>query len=289
MAREVPTPTRIARRHGIISAAQVIGDDQRLEAVRWRPSVNLSEEAGRVEAWRAECATVYDKTPIGAPRWTFADPFVLIAGVECSPVGVTEAEFLQIATEQLEQHEESLIERVMHDGQLQGGADLEFRLQRAAAYDAGGYRVEATEVLGGGATGFLAGLGLLQDALADQYGGQGVLHSPRQVEPFFPDSVRLEGANLVTRLGNVLSFGAGYPNESPAGVAAGAGQAWLYATGPVVVRRSTVKPVGGYLESVDGLVNTVTRFVERTYTVGWDPAKAWAVLVDLPSEDGGGP
>lgn len=287
MARDIATPVRIARRYGLISAAQVIQDED-LEPIRFRPSVNFAAQADRTKAWAVNCAKTYDKSSVGNAAHTGTDPFAVITGVECTPVGITDADFIALATVALEGQEETRLEQVAHDGVLEDGDTLPMRLQRNAALVESFRRIEATQVLGAGAEDLRLGLGLLQDAVADVYGGQGTLHVPRQFAEYMPDGWRIEGQNIVTKLGNVVSLGAGYPNESPAGVAAGAGQAWLYATGPVQIRRSSLQVVGDFVSSVDKRQNTLTRYVERTYSISWDPAVAWAVLVDLPV-DGGGP
>ena len=66
----------------------------------------------------------------------------------------------------------------------------------------------------------------------------------------------------------------------PGGAAPGDDEAWLYATGPVMVRRSMVF-LPKLPEALDRKDNEVFAVAERFYTVGWSCTTA-AVKVKLP-------
>jgi hypothetical protein len=126
------------------------------------------------------------------------------------------------------------------------------------------------------------GVGLLEAFLADRTGSLGVLWAPRWLSGWFATGrlVRVDGPRLAGPLGNPLVF-AQTTGVGPGGAPAGAGEAWLYATGAVMVRRSTVL-LPRLADVLDRTDNEVFAVAERFYTVGWSCAVA-AVKVKLPS------
>jgi len=125
------------------------------------------------------------------------------------------------------------------------------------------------------------GVGLLEAFLADRTGSLGVLWAPRWLSGWFATGqlVRADGPRLTGPLGDPLVF-AQTTGVGPGGVPAGAGEAWLYATGAVMVRRSTVL-LPRLADVLDRTDNEVFAVAERFYTVGWSCAVA-AVKVKLP-------
>lgn len=75
------------------------------------------------------------------------------------------------------------------------------------------------------------------------------------------------GGRLETKLGTRVVAGAGYPGTGPAGEARPAGGSYLFATGPLVVRRSEVEPLSDFAGGLDRSINDLTRVGERTYVV----------------------
>lgn len=142
----------------------------------------------------------------------------------------------------------------------------------------------STEVLAGSAAAPLPleeGVGRLEAHLADRSGVLGVLWAPRWTAGWFAEKgqSRIEGPRLVAPLGNPIVF-AQTSGVGPGVVAPAVREAWLYGTGPVMVRRSAVylpKPP----EALDRKDNEVFAVAERFYTVGWSCAVA-AVKVKLP-------
>ena len=85
---------------------------------------------------------------------------------------------------------------------------------------------------------------------------------------------------MIAPLGDPIVF-AHTSGRGPDGLDPAAGTAWLYATGPVMVRRSAM--VGPRLaEAHDRTTNDVFAIVERFYIVGWSCGAA-AVSVQLPA------
>ncbi|WFE47608.1 hypothetical protein [Verrucosispora sp. WMMD1129] len=125
------------------------------------------------------------------------------------------------------------------------------------------------------------GIGLLESHLAQAAGVLGVLWAPRWTAGWFVSKqlTRVEGPRLVGPLGNPVVF-AQTTGVGPGGAVPEAGEAWLYATGPVMVRRSAVF-LPRLPEALDRKSNEVFAVAERFYTVGWSCTVA-AVKVKLP-------
>jgi hypothetical protein len=134
------------------------------------------------------------------------------------------------------------------------------------------------------ATTAVEGLGLLEDEIAAS-GRQGLIHaSPAMAARLhFNQVVELQNGVWRTVNGTVLIPGQGYAGgASPAGHAAATGtEEWMYASGPVDVRRSDVFTVPEDVsQAVDRELNIVTYRAERYYLADWDTAVQAAVLVD---------
>jgi hypothetical protein len=142
--------------------------------------------------------------------------------------------------------------------------------------------VDGPTILNGGAPAApRIALALLQQAAGDALRGQQVyLHASRGLEPFVPDLTR-DGNLLTTRVGNMFVADAGYPGTPPVGEAAAPGVGWLYATGPVVVRRSAVERIGIGEGALDARRNALDLRVTRVVAATFDRAAHYAVPVDL--------
>ncbi|MFG3602604.1 hypothetical protein [Micromonospora chersina] len=139
-----------------------------------------------------------------------------------------------------------------------------------------------TEVLAAGAAVPLEeAVGRLEAHIADRAGVLGAVWAPRWTAGWFAEKgqARIEGPRLVAPLGDPIVF-AQTTGVGPGGVAPAAGEAWLYATGPVMVRRSAVY-LPKLAEALDRKDNEVFAVAERFYTVGWSCTVA-AVKVKLP-------
>ncbi|BCJ61591.1 hypothetical protein [Micromonospora endophytica] len=125
------------------------------------------------------------------------------------------------------------------------------------------------------------GVGLLESHLAQAAGVLGVLWAPRWTAGWCVSKqlTRLEGPRLVAPLGNPVAF-VQTTGIGPDGDVPDADEAWLYATGPVMVRRSAVF-LPRLPEALDRTSNEVFAVAERFYTVGWGCTVA-AVKVKLP-------
>ncbi len=126
------------------------------------------------------------------------------------------------------------------------------------------------------------GLGMLEFAIGEAlHGQQAYLHVSRTARPYFPELVKV-GNLLYTNIDNVVVADAGYPGTPPDGTAPAAGVAWVYATGPVVVRRSTFDPGSVRdAEVIDARTNTVRRTASKRVAATFDPCALFAVPITL--------
>lgn len=154
------------------------------------------------------------------------------------------------------------------------------------------------------ATSVSNGLAVLENEIAKS-GREGVIH----VSPAFAIAAAREWLMnmdetpgvIRTLNGTVVIPGTGYAaGHTPLGghPAAGPTQEWIYASGPVDIRRSEIfvvpETVSEALErsagaATTGRPNSITYRVERYYLVTWDTVVQSAVLVDRCSSDCGTP
>lgn len=211
-----------------------------------------------------------------------ATPFTVYTRFDCSPVGNEEAQ--RIATAALGQVEEWQVERTFWTG-LVDGRTIAFPHLAASAQvvDNAGIVLQptASTAVTGVAVDVATGLGRLEQALADCYGGRGVIHVPLEALATLDAHTLLRpvggrdassgqfGRQLETLAGNLVAVGAGYPGTGPTGTDPGTTTTWLYATGPVFMYRSSIK-VNPFSSTVDRNNNTIEMIAERTYVLGFD-------------------
>lgn len=202
-----------------------------------------------------------------------ATAFTVYTKFDCAPVGIDDAQ--AIATDALAQSEPWQVERAFWSG-VAGGQSIVYPHLAADAEvtDGDGIIIQtAADAVTGGPYDIACGLGLLEQELADCYGGVGVIHVPRRVLPTLcaHNLVYYNDDNeLVTKNGNLVAVGVGYSGTSPAGAdAAEMCESWIYATGAVFVYSGSVR-VHNVRDSIDRAENTVEMIAERTYVIGWD-------------------
>ncbi|MGI5292791.1 hypothetical protein ACQEVF_57100 [Nonomuraea polychroma] len=262
---EVQNPPVQPRMYGLFSTAAVIFGDG-----RWMFAGVTSETDGCSQARLVDPAcpptgeTGGDTSLQGQPRtYVNGSPFIVYAGVTCGPVANPLPE--DVARRRLALGEQWRVERTVWERQL-------------ATADA----VEAT----GAATAVpvVDAVAALEQALANLFGGQGVIHVPVRAAAHLAAAQLIERDGQMKRtttIGTPVAVGGGYPGTGTDGSPPTAGQMHLYATGPVVVRRSDVV-VPATLRS--GALNTSTNqalvVAERTYAVTTD-CVLLHVLADL--------
>lgn len=253
--------------HGILSGCTTVidvTDAHELLGTEWRP---------------LSCADAHDTTwcppdtdpPV--PEKVFArpgtctgEPITIYAGSECSTIGWSYSEALEHATETLRMGEQRALEEwFMREFLCSTAVDL---------------------TPGSGALSIAQGVGALESWLGTEYGGIGVLHIPAGAAALLGccGIVYMEGGNPRTLLGNCLILGAGYAANlgPPDCTAADPGEAWLYATSPIRVRREPPVPVPDTdSAAVDIRLNDRRVLVERGFVVEVACCQAAAVRVRL--------
>jgi hypothetical protein len=123
---------------------------------------------------------------------------------------------------------------------------------------------------------------MLEQAAGEAFHGQQVyLHISREARPFFPELVKV-GQLIYTNLDNLVVADAGYPGGPPDGVAAADNVAWIYATGPVIVRRTPLIVESAELaQVVDVRTNTIRRTAARRVAATFDTCAYFAVPITL--------
>lgn len=199
------------------------------------------------------------------PEVESADAVTIYAGVECSAPGFSRDEAVEHARLSLLLGREAALESWFQSNVLcVEGEDL-----TPAA----------------GALAVAQGVGVLEGWLARNYGGAGVLHLPATVGALLGccDIAHREGGRLRTLAGNCLILGAGYDraNVGPGCVPAPDGQAWLWITGPMIVRREAVDIVPeSDAEQVNITTNDRRVLAEQTFVPAFTCGAA-AVLVEV--------
>lgn len=126
------------------------------------------------------------------------------------------------------------------------------------------------------------GIALLEGVAAANYGGVPVLHMARSTATIgLAEEALTHDLNftITTKQGALVANGGGYEgNLGPTGVAAPAGQAWIYVTGAVTVVRGPV--VTNRVFGVDQRINLQQALAERLIAVSSECIK-YAVLVEL--------
>lgn len=202
------------------------------------------------------------------------EPVTAYAGVECSTIGISFEEARERAMQQLILGEQWVLENWFMTRWL---ADAT-------------HTVDLTP--GAGAVHIVNGVGILENWLAIEYGGQGLIHAPigtaalMSMHHVVPHASEETCPN--TLAGNGLILGAGYsanvgPAVPPAIPApAPAGEAWLYITPPMRIRRDsrTVFQTSNW-QSIDTTVNDRKVLAETTFVPEVACCMAAAVRVSL--------
>jgi len=269
----VDPPTRAPLPYGLLSVAQSPpGAD-----VHWQNGVTFQPDAcGPANTTVDPCPTPpADKTPSTTDLGVRgAEAFTVYAWVDCDDFG-TGGEAEAEATRALEWGEGQAVEKVLWTGSVAptgSGITIEPHLAEDAAVVSDGATIQtAATVVTGSAVKIKLALGLLEDALAKCYQGQGVIHVPRVMAPFLTDGglVFRQGTQLVTLNGNLVALGTGYDGSSPASAAGTTTAMWMYATGAVMMRRSSID-VPSFAQSFNRAKNDTVVIAERTYSLAWE-------------------
>lgn len=191
------------------------------------------------------------------PEAEHARPITVYAGAECSALGFSYEEAREQALASLALGEQHAVEAGFMRTRLSMDAE----------------DLTPPE----GPLSIAQGVAALEGCLAESYGGVGVLHVPAGAAALLGccNVLRENPATggLRTLAGNCAVIGAGYSylNIGPGGQPAEPGTAWLYITGPLVIRRGPIDVVpdrSRAAASVNPRTNDRKVLAERTYVVG---------------------
>ncbi len=179
-----------------------------------------------------------------------ADPVTIYAGVMCSTIGWSYQEAIDHVRASLELGEQQAVE----------SAFWRYTLAPRA--------MDLTPAEG--PVSIAQGVAALEGCLAESYGGVGTLHVPTGAAALLGccNIAYVDENRLSTLAGNCVIVGSGYSaaNSGPDGTPAPPGTAWLYISGPVVVRRGPIDVIPDRAgASIDRRVNDRRVLAERTY------------------------
>lgn len=276
----VPTAGLEVASYGILSPATTVYDHN---DDFWTSGITYeNQDAGLVVtngsifgANPVETVTVVDNSASKEHFKTYY-PFDVTASVKVSTMGTNPAEIEASAKTALGIVMQKAIEIEFWNGDVAKLLDSD----NDNRYLASAQSVDVTPTAGT-AVKIRYGLGLLEEALGNaSLGSKGVIHVPRVVG----STLRLDkdGDKLVSPLGNSVVSGVGYSKKGPTGAVAGAGKAWMYATGPVSVRIGPTVVIPGKLnQAINTQINEIQYFVDGAAAVTWSTTDSYAVLVDL--------
>lgn len=215
--------------HGLLGGCTEIiesTDPHEMLGTQWRP--RSCSEAHDTTWCPPEGAPVPPPVDYSRPGICTAAPVTIVAGIECSTIGLTYAEAVTQAREVLRMGEQRALE--------------EWLLREVLC------EMAEDETPAAGAVSVPQGVSILETWLALAYGGTGTLHVPVGIGALMSERSMILGVDTGaprTLTGNCVVFGAGYSlNVGPPGCTiADPGEAWMYATSPVRLRRDAVEVV----------------------------------------------
>lgn len=285
----VDAPTFSPSPYGLLSVVQTPPND----GAHWQNGVTWTSFCpNAAQATYDECITV---TGSGGPppepsikaanvemSLRGAIPFTPYVRFDCATVGNEAA--VETARDALARTEGLQVERSFWTGVADGDVVVFPHLAaNAEVIDSQGILLQtvASPPVTGGPFDIAEGLGLLEQGLANCFGGVGVIHMPVKLVPTLDALGLLRVVNarnvgsgqfdrqLQTLNGNLVAAGAGYPGTGPNGAAPTNTTTWMYATGPVFMRRSDVKIMPA-TSTINRETNNIEMIAERTYVLGFD-------------------
>lgn len=274
----VPPPAFTPISHGLLSVSQDLTGQF---SPRWEAGIIYQPMCSDVDSTYGDCLVV---TGVGAvpaapaKSATYVNvrrastPFTVYARKDCAAPTFWDQAPAEIR-EALTQGEEWQVERTFWTGTsaTATGVTHPHLAANATLSQDNDLLQPAATVVAGGPFNIVEGLGYLEEALADCYKGQGVIHIPAAVAPHLTAwgllHITPEG-QYITCNGNLAAIGRGYTGSAPDGTSSAAHR-WLYATGATFYARSEPRAFTR-VEMFDRLNNTVEALAERTYVVGWD-------------------
>lgn len=275
MATIVPTPPAAPPLHSLVRSALTNRDAD----PDWERGLTYAPEAvGGYRALSGCTAQMLDYGSEAVPQIVDYRPWELMVVDPCTTTfGYREEEVTGRLNRAVDATESYAIAHEMWTGDLtnaDAAADPDLTPNTSLTRD--------PTVVGAGPVSARRGLGLLEEAVGDAlHGQQATLHISRAARPFLIELVKV-GNLLFTNIDNQIIADAGYPGTGPEGTTADPDVAWLYATGPVVVRRSPLfyGPTAP-AETIDTETNTIRRTAGKVVAATFDPAYLFAVAITI--------
>lgn len=227
------------------------------------------------------------KSPTADVLWRAADPFVVYSWLPCTFAGGEPPEKLKADT--LAAHRDNVARTVGSIFWTGGNTPTSQKLasNTSTIITSGGSDVvlqTAATVVTGTGNALDLSIGLLEQSMADCYGGTPFLHIPRKLIAILASMHQLQDRDgaLYTKGGSRIVAYSG-PNTGPDGTAAPAGFAWVYATSPVKVWAGPVQwTADDAAEILRRDINGTVLIAEQRFAAGWGCCH-FASLVSLDS------
>jgi hypothetical protein len=270
---ELPAP--VLPRYCLVTTADIVPDSD----IHWESGKTLRAYPNpNIQPWTIETGGASKPDP-ATFRQVTTKSFWVVGVWQCDSGGIiTPEEFSQRAAESFLAWETVAVEKQF----WANGLNLDPFLAIAKAADHATYSAgDSVNVLNSGtATQPIAALAELEDYIGE-FPLPGVIHA----RPGFGSMLGFPylqpaGQKLETIMGTKLVVGSGYPGTGVNGASASALQEWVFATGPVEIRRSEVVPFDRAPIVVDRDQNNWTIYYERNYLVTFDPLIHAAILID---------
>lgn len=267
----VPSPPALPPPHSLVRAADTTHDGD----PNWQKGLQYLPEAPGGYRAAAFCTTDEVDHARDLPVAVDYEPFEVRFLDPCETTfGYREQEVTDRLRRVADATESYAIARELWTGEL-----------AKAASNPNGYLGKAPTVLAGGAPQSpRRALGLLEEAVGDALmGQQAFIHASRATLPSLDLHLTKVGNLLFTKIDNAFVADAGYVGgHAPDGETDATDVAWLYATGPVVVRRSELTfYAAADAEVIDTTNNTRVRTASKLVAATFDPAVLFAVPVTL--------
>lgn len=264
--RRIEAPATTPRPYSLLTAVPVLpmSDPHDENGLTWDPA-----PCSPADTWAIQCEPSAEDKLANADLYgdtVETDPLVVYGAAACSFAGGVDLEELEEAARaRLIAGEAFAVERAF----MTDSPDLGRSLQSA---------VDVTPA--SGALPMVGGIATLEAHLAENALSRGVIHVPPAAAPYLNALRQVEavGSRLQVPLtGTAVAVGAGYAaNMGPDGTTAPAGEAWIYATGPMTIHRSEIFSSSGR----DLRRNDLGAIAERAYSIGYE-CGAWAVRVSM--------
>ncbi len=283
----VNPPTREALPYGLLAQADI----QENSGAHWRAGIDWTSICGDPFTALEYCVTgsvaPTGKADPGAGTGAFhrgAQAFTVVTEIDCSAPGGHWERGIADAQGLLRASQSYAVEAAFWSGTAAGITNAVYpRLASNTTTTDGMVTLQTSAVIVTGGLGVTPniGIGALEAASVACYHSTVTLHVPMIAVSALMDRgiIKADGNSLRTISGNKVIVGSGYSNTSPAGVLAGVGQAWIYATGEVFGFKSPMRTFARE-DSFDRSTNTLKVIAEATFVVGFECCHH-AVLINL--------